>query len=430
MKQLLKGARVVDPQVELDGIVDVLIDGNKIVQVARDIPEGRGIKVHDLSGKVLVPGLVDIHVHLREPGFEYKETIESGCRAAAHGGFTDIAPMPNTKPVIDDGAAVKFLVEKAEECGCVHVRPVGAITKGRAGSQLAEMGDMVQAGICAISDDGGGVQDAGMVRRAMDYAKMFDLPLMEHCQDEALVGKGQVNEGVASTRLGLAGWPAQGEEIMIGRDIEVAGLTGCHIHIQHLTTAHAVELVTAGKEKGVDVTCEVTPHHLFLCEDDIDDTYDTNLKMNPPLRTAADRDALQEALIDGRIDCVVTDHAPHAAHEKAVEFELAPFGTTGLETSLPLMLTHLVGPGRMGWDRLVEAMAIAPRDILGLEPVRICEGSEADITVIDPDATFMVTEDFFESKSTNSAFLGQELTGRAWEVYVSGKQVLKDGEVI
>jgi dihydroorotase len=271
------------------------------------------------------------------------------------------------------------------------------------------------------------VQDDGMMRRVMDYARAFGVPVLSHCQTEALVGGGVVNEGVVSTRLGMAGWPAAGEEIQIARDIALCELTGCPLHIQHITTAAGVALVKAARDKGLPVTCEVTPHHLFLCEDDLDEDYDTNLKMNPPLRTRADTAALQQALVDGDIDCVASDHAPHAPHEKALEFERAPFGTTGLETALALVVTELVATGRLGWSALVERMAHAPRRILGLTPPTLAEGSVADITVIDPTTSRAVLAEDFVSKAKNSAFIGRTLTGWPQEVYIAGHPTLKDG---
>lgn len=428
MTLLLKGARCVDPSRGLDAVADVLVDGDRVAKVGQGLAPGDG-EVLDLAGKVLVPGLCDVHVHLREPGYEYKETIESGTRAAAHGGYTDVAPMANTKPVADDGTAIAALVERSRHAHC-HVRPVGACTKGLAGSELAEMGDMAAAGAVAFSDDGKPIQSAGMMRRVFDYAKMFGRAVMVHEQDVTLVEAGQVNEGVASTRLGLAGWPAAGEEVMIARDIELVRLTGCRVHFQHVTTAHGAEMVRQAKAEGLPVTAEATPHHLFLCEDDLTEDYDTNLKMNPPLRSARDRDALVEALLDGTIDCIATDHAPHAAHEKALEFEYAPFGTTGIETALPLVLTNLVAAGRMGWDRLVEAMAIAPRRVLGIPQVGIFEGSMADLTAIDPAAPVDVEPAWFESKAANSAFLGQHLVGCATDVLCAGTLTLRDGRIV
>ena len=292
------------------------------------------------------------------------------------------------------------------------------------------MGDMVAQGAVAFTDDGRGVQDSGMMRRVMDYGKMFGKVMMVHCQDDGLVGAGQVNEGVVSTRLGLLGWPAEGEEIEIARDIALCRLTGCPLHIQHITTARGLDLVRAAKEEGLPVTCEVTPHHLFLSEDALDGTYNTSLKVNPPLRTQADCDALIEGVADGSIDCIVTDHAPHADWEKAHEFEYAPFGMTGLETSLALVLTNLVGKGIIDYGKMVDVMAIAPREILGLEPVKIAEGSVADITVFDPTIEWTVDGEDFESKAHNSGFIGAALTGRATDVYVGGVATMVDGKVV
>mgnify|MGYP003371244969 FL=1 len=429
MALILKNAHVVDPSVELDGVVDVLIEGDKIARVAENI-EVEGAEVRDLSGKYLVPGLVDMHVHLREPGFEHKEDIASGTRAAVKGGFTGVCAMPNTNPVADNGVVISYMIARAAEVGKCRVYPSGAMSKGLKGEIISEMGDMVARGAVAFTDDGRGIQEAGMMRRVMDYGKMFGKVFMSHCQDESLVGAGQVNEGVVSTRLGLLGWPAQGEELQIARDIMMCELTGCPLHIQHISTAAGLDMVRAAKEKGLPVTCEVTPHHLFLSEDDIDSTYNTSLKVNPPLRTQEDREALIEGVKDGSIDAIVTDHAPHAEWEKAHEFEYAPFGMTGLETSLALVLTNLVKPGVIGYSEMVELMAIAPREILGLEPVKIAEGSVADITVFDPTVAWTVNDDEFVSKSKNSGFIGFELEGRATDVFVGGVATLENGEIV
>ncbi len=429
MALILKNAHVVDPSVELDGVVDVLIEGDKIARVAENI-EVEGAEVRDLSGKYLVPGLVDMHVHLREPGFEHKEDIASGTRAAAKGGFTGVCAMPNTNPVADNGVVISYMIARAAEVGKCRVYPSGAMSKGLKGEIISEMGDMVARGAVAFTDDGRGIQEAGMMRRVMDYGKMFGKVFMSHCQDESLVGAGQVNEGVVSTRLGLLGWPAQGEELQIARDIMMCELTGCPLHIQHISTAAGLDMVRAAKEKGLPVTCEVTPHHLFLSEDDIDSTYNTSLKVNPPLRTQEDREALIEGIKDGSIDAIVTDHAPHAEWEKAHEFEYAPFGMTGLETSLALVLTNLVKPGVIDYSEMVELMAIAPREILGLEPVKIAQGSVADITVFDPTVAWTVNDDEFVSKSKNSGFIGFELEGRATDVFVGGVATLENGEIV
>ncbi len=434
MALLLKGGRCVDPQVGLDGPADVLVGDEGGIVAVGDRAAARalelGAEVKNCAGMVVVPGLADIHVHFRDPGQEYKETIEGGVRSAAKGGYTDVATMPNTSPTCDTGAIVTYQLEKARAAGLARVHPIGAITKGEAGESLAEVGDMYRAGACAFSDDGRGVQSAGMLRTAMDYIVQFDRCVISHCQDESLVGGGVVNEGAASSRLGLAGWPAQGEELQVARDIMLSELTGCPLHVAHVTTAAGVRMVRDAKARGLAVTCEVTPHHLFLCEDDISDGYDTNYKMNPPLRTREDMLALQEALCDGTVDCIVSDHAPHAAHEKALEFERAPFGIVGLETELPLVLTYLVAPGRLSWGRLVDAMCVKPRQVCRMDPVRIEEGGEATLTVVDPDAPFEVTPQFLESKANNTPFIGRKLRGRAVAAYVAGTAILDNGEVV
>lgn len=428
MAFLLKNAHVVDPQCGIDGICDVKIDGERIVEVGEDLA-AEGCEVVDLSGKMLVPGLVDMHVHLREPGYEHKGTIESETRAAVKGGFTGVCSMPNTDPVTDNGTVVEYVKSVAEREGHCHVYPAGACSKGLKGEIIAEMGDMVAHGAVAFTDDGRGIQGAGMMRRCMDYGKMFDKTFLSHCQDEDLVGDGQVNEGVVSTRLGLLGWPAEGEELQIARDIALARLTGAKLHIQHISTARGLELVRAAKAEGLPVTCEVTPHHLFLTEDALDGTYDTRLKMNPPLRTAADTEALIQGVIDGTVDAIATDHAPHAAWEKAREFELAPFGTTGIECALSLVFTNLVKTEKIDLGRMVELMSVAPRRILGVEVASIAPGSVADITVFDPAATWTVGAEGYESKADNCAFEGMELAGRATDVFVGGKRALVDGVV-
>ena len=429
MALLLKNAHVIDPQVGLNETADILIRDGKIVEVGQGLAMEKGVE-RDLGGKIVVPGLVDMHVHLREPGLEQKEDIESGTRAAAHGGFTAICAMPNTDPVVDDAVAVEYVKAVAAAKGACRVHVAGSCTKDLAGEVLSDMGDMVAHGAVAFTDDGHGVQGAGMMRRVMDYASQFNRVVMSHCQDNDLVGEGQVNEGVASTRLGLLGWPAEGEEIQIARDIALARLTGCKLHIQHVTTARGLDLVRQAKAEGLPVTCEVTPHHMFLTEDAIGDDYDTNLKVNPPLRTAADAEALIAGVVDGTVDAIVTDHAPHINFEKDREFELAPFGMIGLETSLGLVATNLVATGKITWERAVELMSSNQRAILGVERVAIEAGSTADLTVIDPDAAWTVDAAEFSSKATNSGFIGAKLTGRATDVYVGGYATMEDGKLV
>ena len=428
MALLLKNAHVIDPQVGLNEVADIAIRDGKIVEVGQGLSIEKGVE-KDLAGKIVVPGLVDMHVHLREPGFEQKEDIASGTRAAAHGGFTAVCCMPNTKPVTDNATAVEFIQARASAVGKCRVHVAGACSQGLKGETLSEMGDMVAHGAVAFTDDGRGVQDAGMMRRVMDYGSMFDRVIMSHCQDEALVGDGQVNEGIASTRLGMLGWPAEGEELQIARDIALCRLTGCPLHIQHLTTARGLDLVRAAKEEGLPVTCEVTPHHLFLNEWSIGDDYNTFLKVNPPLRTPEDCNALIDGVVDGTVDAIVTDHAPHTAWEKNCEFEIAPFGMIGLETSLALVLTNLVDPGHLSWERAIELMSVNPRAILRVERVAIEPGSTADLTVIDPEVEWTVDAADFLSKATNSGFIGEELKGRATDVFVGGYATLKDGAI-
>ena len=395
MALLLKNAHVIDPQVGLNETADILVRDGKIVEIGQNLAMEKGVE-RDLGGKIVVPGLVDIHVHLREPGYELKEDIASGTRAAAHGGFTAVCCMPNTKPVIDNAVGVEYVKARAAAVGKCRVHVAGSCSQGLKGDTLSEMGDMVAHGAVAFTDDGRGVQGAGMMRRVMDYAAQFDRVVMSHCQDEDLVGAGQVNEGVVSTRLGMLGWPAEGEEIQIARDIAICRLTGCPLHIQHLTTARGLDLVRAAKAEGLPVTCEVTPHHLFLTEDAIGDDYNTFLKVNPPLRTAEDAAALVE----------------------------------GVKTALSLVITNLVAPGVISWERAVELMAVRPREILRVERVALEPGATADLTVIDPDAAWTVDAADFKSKAVNSGFIGVELTGRATDVYVGGYATMEDGAIV
>lgn len=429
MKSLIKNVRAIDPALQLDKICDVLIEDGVIKEIGNNLEDGNA-EVLDRTDHILTPGLVDVHVHLRDPGFEYKETIESGTKAAAHGGFTGVCSMPNTNPTCDNASVIDYVLSSAEKAHHCRIYPSGSCTLGLKGDALSEIGTMVEHGAVAFTDDGRGIQSAGVMRRVMDYVKMFDKVVMSHCQDESLVGTGQVNEGVVSTRLGLAGWPAAGEEIQIQRDIALSELTGCPIHIQHLTTRRGIELVREGKNRGVAVTCEVTPHHFILNEDDLDSNYNTNLKMNPPLRTKDDNEALIEAIKDGTVDCIVTDHAPHAQHEKMREFELAPFGMTGIETSLGCVLTYLVRKGHIDYNRMIELMAINPRTILRVSQVRLEPGSVADLTIFDPNYEWVVNADDMCSKSKNSGFLGYTLVGKATDTIVGGCLTMKEGKVI
>lgn len=429
MDLILKGGHLVDPQVGIDGVADIYVKDGIIAEVGKDLSV-EGAEIIDCSGKIVTPGLVDAHVHLREPGFEHKEDIESGTRAAVKGGFTSVCAMPNTDPCIDDAVGVEYVKAVAEKKGHCKVEVSGACTHERQGETLSDMGDMFEHGVRMFTDDGAGIQKAGIMRLVMDYASQFDCVVSVHAQDDSLVGEGQVNEGKCSTRLGLSPWPAEGEEVEIERDISMCRLTGCPLHIQHITTARGLELVKRAKAEGLPVTCEVTPHHMFLNENDIDDTYPTSLKVNPPLRTEVDSKALIEGVKSGDVDIIVTDHAPHAAYEKDREFELAPFGMIGLETSLALINTNLVKTGEIDYSKLVSLMSVKPREILRAKAVKLEEGETADITVFDPDLKWTVGEGGFESRAENSGFLGCELVGRATEVLVDGNIVLKAGEVI
>lgn len=434
MKTFIKGARVIDAKLDLDEVLDILINDEGAIEkiganLNAELELDGDLQVIEADGLIAFPGLVDIHVHFRDPGQEYKENMHSGMRAAVHGGFTDVCTMPNTNPTCDTASVVSYQTSRAQELDICHVHPIGALTVGLKGEALAEHYSMAKAGAIAFSDDGHGVQKAGMLRTAMDYLTAIDGLVMSHCEDESLSNGGVVNEGVASTRLGVKGWQALAEELQVVRDIELSRLTGCRLHICHITSRAGVEAVRRAKEMGISVTCEVTPHHLFLNEDDITETYDTNFKMNPPLRTKADMEFLQEALIDGTIDCVATDHAPHADHEKALEFENAPFGLVGLETALPLVYTNLVASGKMSLKRLCEVMAQAPRDIVKLDQVTFEVGAKANITLFDPSATRAVDPEAFYSKAKNQPFTGMQLSGWPVHVFTDGVQTLCDGVV-
>ncbi|MDV6238965.1 dihydroorotase [Trueperella bernardiae] len=453
MRKILQGARVVDPQVGLDAVADIYVRDGRIVAIVVDVDgpanaegsdaagasdaaaavgvvgEWAEVERVDLRGKVVLPGLFDMHVHFREPGQEHKEDILTGSRAAARGGFTGVATMANTTPVVDNGKLIERQIERGEEVGLVDIFPIGAVTKGLEGKELAEMGEMAEAGAVAFSDDGHGIQHGGLMRLALDYAKVWDRPIITHSQDDAVVGSGVVNEGVVSTRLGLAGWPAQGEVVQILRDVELVRLTGGRMHVAHISTAPGVEVVREAKAAGLDVTAEATPHHLFLTEDDITTEYETYLKVNPPLRAHADAEALAQAVVDGTIDVIATDHAPHAAHEKDLEFENAPFGMIGLETSLPAVFTGLVQPGRIGWDRVVELMVARPREILRLAPQKIEAGTEANLCVFDPEGTTPVDREHLASKSANSGFWGRVLHGEVWGTMLRGEFTYREGAV-
>ncbi|MCF0104315.1 MAG: dihydroorotase [Eggerthellaceae bacterium] len=430
MSVLLKNALAVDPQVKLEEIANVLIDGNKISEVSKsEIKVSDQTEVRDLGGKYLFPGLVDCHVHLREPGYEYKEDIGSGTRAAVFGGFSDVCAMPNTNPVTDTSEVVKFIYSKAREKGHCNVHVAGACTKGLEGKQLAEIGDMARNGAVAFTDDGHGIQNAGMMRRVMEYALGFNRVVMAHCEDDSLVDGGQINEGSVSTKMGVNGWPKIAEEMHINRNIGISKLTGCPVHIQHVSTRYGLKLIRGGKKANYKVTCEVMPHHLFLTEDLFDYRYNTNLKVNPPLRTKDDTEALLEGLIDGSIDIIATDHAPHSDYEKSFEFERAPFGMTGLETCFALFNTNLLMTGKLPLARFVDASAIRPRQILGLNEVKIAKGSTANISIFDQKKKWTAKGKEMQSKGNNTGYEGMNLVGKASDVYINGNAILKNGKL-
>ena len=412
----LRGARLIDPQTGLDRIADIRIEGGRIAEIGDNLTESG--EALDLAGKVITPGLVDIHTHLREPGREDTETIASGCAAAAAGGFTRLACMPNTNPPIDKVGVIDLIKRQAAPHPA-HIHPIAAVTQNREGKKLADMYELAAAGAVGFSDDGSPVADTDILRRALEYVKDFGGVIVEHAEDPYLF-KGVMHEGLTSTRLGLEGIPSLCETVMVERDIRLAEFTGGRLHICHISAAETVELVRAAKKAGIKVTAEVTPHHLFL-NDSAVMGYNTNAKVNPPLRTEKDRLALVEGLLDGTIDCIATDHAPHAPEEKEDDFNTAPFGVIGLETALGLILTELVHTGRLDWSALVDRMSIAPRRILNLPSAKIEAGAEAELTIIDPEAEWKVEPAKFKSLSRNTPFAGRTLKGKAWGIYSKGR---------
>ena len=425
MKLLLKGGRVVDPAVRRDGQFDVLIEGGRIARIDRDLPAD-GAEVLELKKDwIVAPGLIDVHVHLREPGQEHKETIASGVASAVAGGFTGLACMPNTDPVNDHAGITQFILKKAAEADLAHVYPIGAVSLGSRGEQLAELGEQRAAGCIAFSDDGRPVATALLMRRALEYAGMLGVPIVDHCEDPSLKGDGVAHEGYYASSLGLRGIPGVAESLMVERDVSLAELTGAHVHICHMSARQSIRAVRAGKERGVRVTCEVAPHHFTLTDALLDGPlrYDTNLKMNPPLREEADRDAMLEGIADGTVDVIATDHAPHHADEKGVEFDRAPFGITGLETAVPLVFDRLVHAGRITVPRAIELLSASPARIFNLPGGTLAEGAAADIAVLDPDAPVTIDAARQRTRSRNTPFHGWQLRGGVALTLIAGRVV-------
>ena len=415
-----------DPSQGIDGPADLLIEEGKVARVGKNL-KAEGARLINAKGKVVAPGFIDLHVHLRTPGQEHKETVLTGSRAAVRGGFTTICTMANTDPVVDSASVVEFLKAENAKVGLVNLMPYAAVTMGLKGEALTEMAELQAAGAAGFSDDGMPVASAGMMRRALEYSRVTNLPVISHCEEKSLSGHGVAHDGPAAARLGLAGIPAEAETVMIARDLLLAEGTGGRLHIAHVSTAQGVELVRTAKKRGVRVTAEVTPHHLSLSEEALS-TYDSRFKMNPPLRSQKDLEALREGLKDGTIDAVATDHAPHSAAEKETGFAQAPFGVVGLETAVAVLLTEMVHRGGMTLSVLVEALTCRPAKVLGIHRGTLAAGAPADLVVLDTEEEWAVEAGAFASKSANTPFLGWRLKGRVTDVLVGGWEVYRSGQ--
>ena len=425
MKRLLSGGRVIDPANGIDGMYDVLIDEGRIARIGKDLPVDDATVVAVPAGMVVCPGFIDMHVHLREPGQEHKETVATGAASAVAGGFTAVACMPNTTPVNDDANVTAYILAKAAAAGLARVYPIGAVSRGSKGDLLADIAELKKAGCVAITDDGHPVATALLLRRAMEYAGMFGMPVIEHCEDPSLKGDGVAHEGFHAARLGLRGMPGACEALGVERGVLLSELTGSAFHVAHMSARASLRAVRKGKEAGLRVTCEVAPHHFTLTDEALGSPipYDTNTKMNPPLREAADRDAMLSGLVDGSVDVIATDHAPHHYDEKNVEFDRAPFGIVGLETAVSLSLDRLVHSGLISLSRMVQLLSTNPARILGVPGGSLSEGQPADITVIAPDLRVTVVARTLRSKSKNTPFDGWELRGGVAATIVGGRPV-------
>ena len=428
MRQLIKNGRVIDPANRLDKICDILIEDDTIVKIGDNL-SAEDAAVIDAAEKIVAPGFIDMHVHLREPGQEAKEDFASGSRAAAAGGYTTVAAMPNTSPVVDNAALVRSLQKRAADVSLVHIEIIGALTKRQCGEELAELGDMVEAGAVAFSDDGHYVERAKVLLSGLDYLRAFEKIIINHDEDTSLVEEGCMNEGRRSAMLGVKGRPTVAEDIAVDRDIRLAEYADARVHVAHISSARAVEIVRQAKKRGVRVSAEVTPHHLTLTEDCVD-LSDSATKVNPPLRRQSDVDAMLEGLKDGTIDAIVTDHSPHAEEEKDVEYCLAPSGFPGLETAVGVLLTELYHSGKLDLDTLISKLTAEPARLLGLDAGTLAAGSRADIVILDPEREWTVDERAFYTRGTHSPFAGRRLKGRAVLTMVGGKVVMRDGKII